>query len=125
MRDFKVKDFVGAGQYLIRNDKPANQYTDPGFMSTIMFKVGYDHNSEKLGTGKQITCKISMADGWVQKGHFITDEKTGESKHVLWQGKEALVEYLNNPDLSQEYRFATQQEAILVILYQTSRFKSK
>lgn len=59
MRNFTAKDFDGAGQYLVRTTE--NYIKDTGFLSTIMYKVGYMHGRRRKG---QVTLLISMADGW-------------------------------------------------------------
>ena len=140
MRNFTMEDFSGAGQYLIRADKPAGEYTNPGFMSTIMIKVGYCRGQGCLNppqTGNIITL-VDMSDGCTSLGYFDTRKDTGYhqvpkmtnsegiSKWVWipFNGYQALCDYLNNPDFSQEYRFATQEEVVRVVMYQKSRWRN-
>ena len=145
MRNFTTESFEGAGQYLVRicpsqaeqiknNRKP--HLLDTGFLSTIMYKVGYITNNWAIGgTREQLSCLISMSDGWIRHGYFITKDKDGnklpteEYEKILWikdkksTGKQKLVDYLNNSKLSQEMRFATQEEVVRVVMYQKSRWK--
>lgn len=133
MRNFTIEDFTGAGQYLIRNDKPAGQYIDPGFMSTIMYKVGFMINNLDIGSGGQITTMTSMADGMTSMYNYVdpSPSKSGNWDKVIWQndvigdhkGIQRFVDWLNNPELSQEYRLATQEEVVRVVMYQKSRWK--
>lgn len=141
---FKPEDFEGAGQYLVRvhpthkknrNGKP--HVIDTGYLSTIMYKVGYINNIEKIGNGKQLTCLVSMADGWIRFCHYITKDAQGNEiedssiwKVVYWQGRldsdpvtkrDSFIDYLNKED--HEYRFASQEEVIRVILSQSHRCK--
>ena len=133
MRNFTIEDFSGAGQYLVRNDKPENKYTDTGFLSTIMKKVGYC-----IGQGPEngnIMTLINMSDGKTSLGYFDQRKDPEYKKNPrtcnthLWEwvqfnGDQVLCDYLNNPDLcQQEYRFATQEEVVRVVMYQKSRWR--
>ena len=125
MRNFKEEDISGGGQYLIRLD--ANQRAaisenktpfvkDTGYLSTIMYKVGYLHNPPA-------SCLIAMSDGWVRYGEIK------EGKLIPWEttskslGRTKLVNYLNNGD--EEYRFATQEEIVRVVMYQRGRWRNQ
>jgi len=130
MRNFTIEDFIGSGQYLVR-EKENKFITDTGFLSTIMYKVGFDNNNLEIGTGGQITNLISMSDGWTRCFYFLNNEDgtTNFNKKVIWQnteelgshqGKQRLCDYLNNSELSQEMRFATQEEIVRVVMYQSS-----
>ena len=139
MKHFTMEDFSGAGQYLIRDRAKPGKYTDPGYMSTIMYKVGYVTNNDNIGNGEQLTCLTSMADGWTQFNHYITEDEEGNKletkdwKKIYWQGtrdnpklgKQVFVDYLNNLEGSQELRFATQEEVVRVVMYQSSRWKNR
>tara|TARA_R110000850_G_scaffold34024_2_gene92258 strand:- start:2935 stop:3348 length:414 start_codon:yes stop_codon:yes gene_type:complete len=135
MRDFKPEDFDGSGQYIIRNDKAPDYFTDAGFMSTVMYKVGYMHGNRVSSFGHAIV-KISMADGWTTMGYFNKNGFTENPQQpdkwtwVPWTStfeensivaKQKFCDYLNNPELSQEYRFATHEELMRVCLYQKRR----
>lgn len=124
MRNFTAEDFNGAGQYLIRNDKAPNTYIDTGFMSSIMYKVGYIYIKDSLSF-EQRSCLISMSDGLVKDGYykdkvfipFIYNTRDGV--------KDDLINYLNDTELCpQEFRFATQEEVIRVVTYQSSRWRN-
>lgn len=134
MRNFTIEDFSGAGQYLVANRKEENKFVDTGFLSTIMYKVGYIINNDGLGNGEQLYCLISMSDGQTRycyypnfsnnhsdpnrfnKNYF---QGNGQDK----DGKQVFCDYLNNADLTEEYRFATQEEVVRVVMYQRSRWK--
>lgn len=110
MRNFKIEDFKGSGQYLVANREKI--YSDTGYLSTLLLKVGYRH-------GKNSCVLISMSDGWVQEGYFNNEI------FIPFEGKESLVQYLNNPELcKEEYRFATQEEVVRVVLNQSSRWRN-
>lgn len=146
MRNFTPEDFSGAGQYLVRvtneelyareQNKPFNGVTRTGFLSTIMYKVGYIRNNWKIGgSNGRITTLAAMSDGCTQHGHFITEDEKGNKLEikdwlkVLWvtddnsSGKEKLCNHLNDPD-TQEMRFATQEEVVRVVLYQKARWRN-
>lgn len=140
MRNFKTEDFSGAGQYLLRlssaeifakeNNKPFSNYSDTGYLSTIIKKVGYIINNENIGNGEQIYTLTNMSDGLTMIGNYTSKEpKTNNWERIIWQGenglgKQLLCNWLNNPELSQEYRFATQEEIVRVVLYQSSRWRN-
>lgn len=141
MRNFNTEDFSGCGQYLVRNDKEPNKFTDTGFLTTIMKKIGYcrGHGLNELPEKGNVITLIDMSDGLTSFGYFdqrkdpsrnnnpriITSET---SKFWLWvqfNGLQSLCDYLNNPDLcQQEYRFATQEEVVRVVMYQRSRWRN-
>jgi len=139
MRNFTIEDFSGAGQYLVRmspeelhakkNNKPFSGYSDTGYLSTIMKKVGYIINNYKIGDGNQIYTLTDMSDGFTMLGNFTArDAKINNYEQVIWQGEEGsgkqkLVNWLNNSELSDEYRFATQEEVVRVVMYQKSRWR--
>lgn len=120
MRNFTIKDFEGSGQYLVKaTNNEYRHYVDSGNLSTNMYKVGYLHGSEKGYPYKNIYSLISMSDGWVQDGYY----KNKKYNHFI--SKYALVRYLNSSKLCKtEYRFATQEEVVRVVLYQKSRWKN-
>lgn len=136
MRNFKIEDFEGCGQYIIRADR--EHYTDAGFMSTIMKKVGWLIGTSKAGRQEQRVCLIDMSDGLITDGYFINKDEKGnrieDTQRWIWisfekteedrfADKRTLINYLNNPNLSQEYRFATHEEVMHVILNQKHRTK--
>lgn len=138
MRNFTTEDFSGAGQYLVRVGVNPKQISEALSLSTVMYKVGYLINNHDIGTGENFTCLISMADGWTKICHYEnTKDENGKStppetwEKVLWQGeemgdglgKQKFVDYLNNPKLSQEMRFATQEEVVRVVMAQRSRWR--
>lgn len=146
MRNFTTEDFSGSGQYLLRmspseihqreNNLKVIGYSDTGFLSTIIRKVGWITNNYKIGTGEQIVTLTDMSDGRTLIGNF-THEKPGRDTNwdkIIWQreagdedsdgGKRRLVDWLNNPKLSQEHRFATQEEVVRCIMYQSSRWRN-
>ena len=144
MRNFKIEDFSGAGQYLLRmspdeiykknNNQKFCGYSDSSFLSTIVKKVGWITNNYDIGNGEQIYTLTDMSDGMTILGNYSS--KTPESNNwekIIWQadnfddrdgGKRKLVEWLNNPELSQEHRFATQEEIVRVVMYQSSRWRN-
>lgn len=152
MRNFTVEDFSGAGQYLIRmtkeeiycreNNKPFIVYPRWINLSTIMYKVGYINNNFKIGNGEQLITLTSMSDGHTVFNHYPNREKAEqyrkEGKEIdfdewekcIWQnddheiknGWQKFVDYLNFH--SQEMRFATQEEIVLCVLKQTSRWRN-
>lgn len=140
MRNFKVEDFNGAGQYLLRmspdeihkkeKNEPFLGYTDTGFLSTIVKKVGWIINNYGIGNGEQITTLTDMSDGMTIIGNFTNkNPQSNNYEKVIWQGsngegKQKLVDWLNNPELSQEHRFATQEEIVRVVMYQSSRWRN-
>ena len=131
MRDFKPEDFDGCGQYLIRNDKGPDQYSNASFMCTIMYKIGWLTNNLNIGNGEQILAKIAMSDGMLQISNYVDSEPTASRnwEKVIWQhismekrdGTQKFCNWLNNEALSQEYRLATHEELMRVMLNQTSR----
>jgi len=127
MRNFTIEDFMGAGQYLVRNDKGPNEYTDTSFLTTIMKKVGYclGHGCVDPPDGNIMTL-VDMSDGLTKLGYFDQrndptyndNPRTIDSSTWIWvpfSNKQVLCDYLNNPDLCrQEYRFATNEELVRV-----------
>lgn len=140
MRNFKPEDFSGAGQYLIRmspdeiykkeNNLRFSGYCDTGFLSTVVKKVGYITNNYNLGDGSQISTLTDMSDGYTKLGNYTAkDPKTNNWEFIFWQGgnnvgHQLLCNWLNNPELSQEHRFATQEEIVRTVLYQSSRWRN-
>jgi hypothetical protein len=140
MRNFTIEDFDSAGQYLLRmspreiycrdNNEKFEGYSNTSYLSTIIKKVGYITNNYKIGDGEQIYTLTDMSDGLTRIGNFTA--KSAESNNyekVIWQGKnglgkQKLINWLNNPELSQEHRFATQEEIVRVVLYQSSRWRN-
>ena len=144
MRNFKTEDFNGAGQYLIRmspqeiyakeNNEHFRGYTDAGYLSTIMYKVGWLTNNYDIGNGQQIYALIAMSDGMIQISNYkeVNPSNSNNWDKNIWQsdniedidgGKRKMVDWLNNPELSCEYRFATQEEVVRVVLNQSSRWR--
>ena len=141
MRDFEQKHFDGAGQYLVRmstkevhcnkedNEDKFEGYINTSYLSTIMYKVGYITNNDNIGNGNQLICLTSMADGWTRYCHYagkMPDGSTDFDSKVYWNRsgegqKNIFVDYLNNNP--QEYRFATQEEVVRVVLSQSHRWK--
>ena len=140
MRNFKHEDFNGSGQYLLQlspkeifakeNNKPFTGYSNTFYLSTIIRKVGYIINNEDIGNGEQIYTLTDMSDGLTMIGNYTSKEpKTNNWEKILWQGeshlgKQLLCNWLNNSELSQEHRFATQEEIVRVVLYQSSRWRN-
>jgi len=140
MRTFKPEDFYGSGQYLLRlstaeisakkNNKLFSGYPDTGYLSTIIKKVGYIINNEKIGNGEQIHTLIDMSDGSTMIGNFtVKNPESNNWERSIWQGKnglgrQLLCNWLNNSELSQEHRFATQEEIVRAVLHQSSRWKN-
>lgn len=146
MRQFTIEDFSGAGQYLIRmspreihcrktdNDDKFYGYTDTGYLSTIMYKVCYLINNYDIGNGENIYGLCAMSDGMLKISNYtIKEPKENNYEKNIWQkdgdhdpdgGKRKLVEWLNNEELSPEYRFATQEEVVRVAMYQKSRWRN-
>lgn len=131
MRNFIPNDFTGSGQYLVRADKGPNEYKDTSFLESITRKVGYC-----LGQGtsdKGTTCVIiDMSDGLTKLGYFDTTKDPNHGKNgtvanidtwvwVPFHSKQDLCDYLNNPDHSQEYRWATHEEIQRVAQNQKER----
>lgn len=136
MRNFNTEDFSGAGQYLVR---VKDSYRDAGYMSTVMCKVGWITPNAKLfvdcpESGNVYTL-TDMSDGMTRCGYFDTRNDPDHGKNPMrchtetwiwnqFNSIQSLVDYLNNPELCKnEYRFATQEEVVRVVLYQKSRWK--
>jgi hypothetical protein len=91
---------------------------------------GWIINNDNIGDGEQIYTLIDMSDGMTIIGNYTSKEsKSNNYEKIIWQGengygKQLLVDWLNNPELSQEYRFATQEEVVRVVLYQSSRWRN-
>lgn len=140
MRNFTTEDFSGAGQYLLimspeeiiarDNNESFLGYSSTSYLATIIKKVGYITNNDNIGDGTQIQTLTDMSDGWTAIGNYTAkDPKTNNYEKIIWQGengagKQKLVDWLNNPELSQEHRFATQEEVIRVVAYQKSRWRN-
>ncbi|HPJ66064.1 MAG TPA: hypothetical protein PK243_11125 [Flexilinea sp.] len=146
MRTFKTEDFSGAGQYLVRLCPKQKLQIERGekphlcstyFLSTIMYKVGYIVNNYNIGgTNNQIYTLTAMSDGLTRIGHFEgTKDDSGKSTpsdqwiKILWsdtgdgiKGRRKLVDRLNHGE--SEYRFATQEEVVRVVMYQSSRWRN-
>lgn len=131
MRNFKIEDFEGAGQYLVRTNyspKEIKSHDNPGFLSTVTYKVGYEYRGKR---GVHTTYLISMADGLIFDGYKYKDKwvywepSKKERKSSTEAGYRKLVKYLNDPKLcTQEMRFATQDEIIAVVNCQTHRWRN-
>lgn len=140
MRNFTPEDFNGAGQYILRmshdeifardNNKPFSGYSNTSYLSTLIKKVGYITNNYDIGNGEQICTLTDMSDGWTIFSNYTSkDPKSNNYEKVIWQGKndygkQLLCNWLNNPELCQEHRFATQEEIVRVVLYQKSRWRN-
>src|SRR5687768_10153887 len=108
---FTPEDFKGSGQYLVRegrNKELREDVSDTGYLSTVMFKVGYIHGGRDLKRDN-LSCLISMSDGMIKTGYFITVDENGKQieDSVNWKwvsftettvegAKSMLCEYLNN-----------------------------
>ena|SRR5688572_1098795 len=140
MRNFNIEDFRGAGQYLIRADND-NFISNTGYLSTVLKKVGWitpnHHTFVDVPEKGNIYTLTDLSDGMTSCGYFdqrddleskknpriITSEGIAKWKWVQFNGVQSLCDYLNNPDLSQEHRFATHEEIVRVALYQKHRCK--
>jgi hypothetical protein len=136
MRNFNVENLPG-GTYLVRltpqcykrleeGKKPHIENT--GFLSTIMYKVGYIHGHGHKTNDKEhqhIYCLVSMSDGWVSDGYIDDSKERGsEDRFVTHKGIQNFVDYLNNPNgQTQELRYASKEEVVRVVMYQSSRCK--
>lgn len=139
MRNFKVEDFDGAGQYLLRmspkevyakeNNERFLGYSNTSYLSTIVKKVGWIINNYNIGDGEQIYTLTDMSDGMTIIGNFTSaDPQSNNWEKIIWQGEgkqglQKLVNWLNNPVLSEEHRFATQEEIVRVVLSQQTRWR--
>jgi len=71
-----------------------------------------------------------MSDGRTIIGNYTSEiPKSNNYEKIIWQGKgdigqQKLIDWLNNPKLSQEHRFATQSEIVRVVMYQSSRWRN-
>lgn len=123
MNNFKVEDFSGAGQYLVRtSDK---HVYDTGFLSTVMYKIGYQHNKNLIQHGEYSNyCIIAMSDGWTRDGYFEKNgsEDTKDWTYKAFVDKATLTQYLN--ECEESYRFATQEEVVRVVMCQSSRWRN-
>lgn len=132
MKNFTIEDFSGAGQYLVKicpmqkkqqEDGKPFHLSDTGFLSTIMYKVGYQHGHGP--SNPSTSCLISMSDGWVSSGYFDkhSSENSQDWEFLPWITKQQLCDYFNNNPHGEEYRFATQEEVVRVIMYQKYRWR--
>ena len=119
MRNFTTEDFKGSGQYLVYDR--AKVYLDTGYLSTLMFKIGYLHGNNAKQRGQDNNyCLVAMSDGWIIEGYIPEgDDKVFKS----FTSKQDLVDYLNTVGLTEEYRFATQEEVVRVVMYQKGRWR--
>jgi hypothetical protein len=101
---FDADDFDGCGQYLVRSNR--SEIKDDGYLSTIMFKVGWGNFP---GTA-QLYCLVSMSDGMCQ---FC------DHQQLPFKSKEDLVNFVNEDG---RYRMATKDEVIRVISIQHYRW---
>lgn len=126
MKNFTIEDFSGSGQYLVkicphqqkqREEGKGFHLSNTGFLSTIMYKVGYMHGKENNPSS---TCMIAMSDGWTTNGYFNTHNSKDiqDWEFIYWKTKQEFCDYLNNEPHGEEYRFATIEEVIRVVLYQ-------
>jgi hypothetical protein len=113
-------------QHKQREDGQRFHLCDSGFLSTIMYKVGYSHGNgfKHRPDEGHIVCKVSMADGWVDNGHFNKNGSTDPEQwnYIQWNGKQDFCDWLNITSRD-EYRFATQEEVVRVVMYQSSRWR--
>jgi hypothetical protein len=140
MRNFKIDDFSGAGQYLLRmspqeiiakeNNQTFHGYSNTGFLTTIVKKVSWIINNFNIGDGTQIYALTDMSDGMIIFSNYTSKEpKSNNHEKIIWQGEgksgvQKMVDWLNNPELSQEHRFATQEEIVRIVMYQSSRWRN-
>lgn len=128
MRNFTPKHFLGSGGCLIRMSKTElncikenKDFDGESKTSTLycsLVKVGYCYSD----TANFRVCLIDMSDG-----HVVTGNVDENYKKTLWESringaeaKQLLCDYLNDEN-THEHRFATQEEVMRVILYQTAR----
>ena len=133
MRNFAIDDF-DAGQYLLRmcpseifaqkHDKPYT-YTDTFFLATLIKKIGWITNNYNIGDGTTIYTLTDLSDGMTRISNYTAKEPNSNNyEKVIWQGenglgKQKIIDWLNNPELSQEHRYATQEEIMRVLLIQS------
>lgn len=143
MRNFNLGNLY-PGSYILRmspseihcreEGKPFSGYRADNLSSRI-YKVGWCSNSDHIGNGKALTTLISMSDGMVVYCDYgpMKDENGEEiplarRKKTYWQvtddtkSLELLCNSLNHPQAN-EYRFATQEELMLMFLNQTNNAK--
>lgn len=123
MRNFKTEDFGGAGQYLLRigpnekenieKDIPFHNYQKTSYLSTIIVKVGYKYSGTN---GNHAVYLIAMSDGLIYNEFESSNSSPDEAK-------QKLCDYLND-EKNDEYRFATQEEMVRIVLYQSSRWRN-
>jgi hypothetical protein len=137
---FTPKDFEGAGQYIVRehnNKKHSPHFTDTGYLSTVMMKIGYRAAvREKELSNRYIL--IDMSDGLTTEGYYTNTGEFTNGRHLnpseqwIWnpfagktsyEAKQKLCDYLNNNPYSKTFRFATNEELIRVAAHQ--RWKTK
>jgi hypothetical protein len=140
MRNFTPNDFEDSGQYILRmsskeiqareQNEPFNGYSNTGYLTTLIKKVGY-LNGIGIGNGhERLMTLVDMSDGSTMIGNYpVKDLTMSNCKLVLWQGdsltrKQLLCDWLNNSELCQEHRFATQEEIVRCVMYQKSRWKN-
>ena len=133
---FKPEDFDGAGQYIVResaNKINSPHFYDTGFLSTVMYKIGYMHKSKSIHSNN-LYILISMSDGLSLPGYY-TNTKDAEGKFIdasqwiftefsgesNYDAKVKLCEFLNNNPHKETYRFATEEELIRVAAHQKWR----
>lgn len=109
-------------------------FANTSYLSTVMQKVGYclGQGTTHEGDGNLYTL-VNMSDGLTKLGYFDTTKdlswpngESGNSDLWTWvpfDSKQAICDYLNDPNYSKEHRFATQEEVVRVVLYQKSRWK--
>ena len=122
MKPFTTEDFSGSGQYLVRmspkeiylREKDAFANIErTGFLTTVMYKVCYDFGHAARGHTKYL---VAMSDGMIYK-RFETDSIKPIVSEIL------LVDYLNN-EKNEQWRFATQEEVVRAVMYQSSRWRN-
>ena len=121
---FNVENLSGGGSYLVRSDR--HSLPDTGFLSTVLFKVSYFHSQgeEVDNTHFHLYGLVSMSDGYLLRGWY---EKNDSDDPMDWKFNHfdslaVLADWLNGALTSSRWRFATHEELLRVVLYQTARF---
>lgn len=133
---FKPEDFDGAGQYVVRESKNkinSPHFYDTGYLSTVMYKIGYMHMSKSIQCSN-LYILISMSDGLSLPGYYTNtkDAEGNSTDSSTWtftefsgednyEAKSKLCEFFNNNPHGNTYRFATNEELIRVAAHQKWR----
>lgn len=132
MRNFTSEDFTGCGQYLVKigpqemaaREAGQTSYTvqDTGYLATMLYKVGWGVAYEKEdGSSCYYLALVSMTDGMVTNRYkpSASEDWTFITGSAGITAFDVFADFLNTG--MEEYRFATQEEVVRVILYQTSK----